>query len=182
MISGRNFSACPRSPQAAVAPPRRVAQGPARPSRLEERRNMRKCAPNPVPAISGPPKGSEMIATGQGPPQRSAGGPLPWVEPNHPPFPFFPNLVFPGSRLKKAKLGWLCQHATVVRRLVSERLGTGEGSRLTQAIGRINNGVEAGPERPTQQLEQAYGEAVPTEIKQRSEFRDSPLRLHGKIC
>ncbi len=40
----------------------------------------------------------------------------------------------------------------------------GDESRVTQATGRVNSGVHVGLERLKKQLQQAYGEAAPTEV------------------
>jgi hypothetical protein len=48
------------------------------------------------------------------------------------------------------------EHTTVGRRWVRERLKMGDESRVTQAIGRVRDGVEAGLDRLKERLEQAY--------------------------
>jgi hypothetical protein len=51
---------------------------------------------------------------------------------------------------------WLCQHTTARRRWVSERLGMGDESRVTQAIGRLKRKGRPELERLKRRLEQVY--------------------------
>jgi hypothetical protein len=51
---------------------------------------------------------------------------------------------------------WLCQHTTARRRWVSERLGMGDESRVTQAIGRLKRKGPPELERLKRRLEQVY--------------------------
>ncbi len=51
---------------------------------------------------------------------------------------------------------WLCQHTTVRRRWVSERLGRGDESRVTQAIRRVKSAAGRGLKRLKGRLERAY--------------------------
>jgi REP element-mobilizing transposase RayT len=51
---------------------------------------------------------------------------------------------------------WLCQHTTARRRWVSERLGMGDESRVTQAIGRVKRAGQPGLARLKRRLEQVY--------------------------
>jgi hypothetical protein len=51
---------------------------------------------------------------------------------------------------------WLCQHTTARQRWVSERLGMGEESRVTQAIGRLKRKEPPELERLKRRLEQVY--------------------------
>jgi hypothetical protein len=54
-------------------------------------------------------------------------------------------------------LAWsLCQHTTARRRWVSERLGMGDESRVTQAIGRLKRKGQPDVERLKSRLEQVY--------------------------
>ncbi len=47
-----------------------------------------------------------------------------------------------GAAEKQALAWWLCRHTTVRRRWVTQRLGMGDESRVTQAIRRVESGVE----------------------------------------
>src|ERR1035441_4594039 len=51
---------------------------------------------------------------------------------------------------------WLCQHTTARRRWVSERLGMGDESRVTQAIGRLKRKGQPKLERLKRRLDQVY--------------------------
>jgi hypothetical protein len=51
---------------------------------------------------------------------------------------------------------WLCQHTTVRRRWVSERLTMGDESRVTHAIRRIKTGLDAEMQKQKEQLNQAF--------------------------
>ena len=51
---------------------------------------------------------------------------------------------------------WLCQRTTRRRRWVSERLGMGDESRVTQAIGRLKRKEQPKLERLKRRLEQVY--------------------------
>ena len=51
---------------------------------------------------------------------------------------------------------WLCQHTTARRRWVSDRLGMGDESRVTQAIGRVKRKCPPGLERLKKRFEQVY--------------------------
>jgi putative transposase len=48
-----------------------------------------------------------------------------------------------GQLEKKVLAWWLCQHTTVTRRWVSERLGMGHVSRITQALREVREGQES---------------------------------------
>src|ERR1019366_5481246 len=61
-----------------------------------------------------------------------------------------------GSWEKEVLAWWLCQHTTARRRWVSERLGMGDESRVTQAIGRVKRGGPRELERLKCRLEQVY--------------------------
>ncbi len=51
---------------------------------------------------------------------------------------------------------WLRQHTTARRRWVSEQLGMGDESRVTQAIGRVKRKGQPKLERLKRRLEQVY--------------------------
>jgi hypothetical protein len=57
---------------------------------------------------------------------------------------------------KEVLAWWLCQHTTARRRWVSERLGMGDESRVTQAIGRLKRKGRPELERLKRRLEQVY--------------------------
>ena len=61
-----------------------------------------------------------------------------------------------GAWEKELLAWWLCQHTTARRRWVSERLGMGDESRVTQAIGRLKRKGQPELERLKRQLEQVY--------------------------
>jgi putative transposase len=61
-----------------------------------------------------------------------------------------------GAWEKEVLAGWLCQHTTARRRWVSERLGMGDESRVTQAIGRLKRKGQPKLERLKRRLEQVY--------------------------
>ncbi len=61
-----------------------------------------------------------------------------------------------GAWEKEVLAWWLCQHTTARRRWVSERLGMGDESRVTQAIGRLKRNGRPELERLKKRLEQAY--------------------------
>src|ERR1035441_6561187 len=61
-----------------------------------------------------------------------------------------------GAWEKEMLAWWLCQHTTARRRWVSERLGMGDESRVTQAIGRVKRGGPRELERLKSRLEQFY--------------------------
>ena len=61
-----------------------------------------------------------------------------------------------GVREKRVLAWWLCQHTTVARRWVAERLKMGDEYRVTQAIGQVRDGTEPGLDRLKEQLEKAY--------------------------
>ena len=61
-----------------------------------------------------------------------------------------------GAWEKKVLAWWLCQHTTARRRWVSQRLGMGDESRVTQAIGRVKRGGPRELERLKSRLEQVY--------------------------
>jgi hypothetical protein len=61
-----------------------------------------------------------------------------------------------GAWEKELLAWWLCQHNTARRRWVSERLGLGDESRVTQAIGRVKQERRAELERLKRRLEQVY--------------------------
>jgi putative transposase len=64
-----------------------------------------------------------------------------------------------GSVEKQVLAWWLCQHTTVRRRWVSERLGMGDESRVTQAIRRVQRGGDTRAERLKKRLESLYRSA-----------------------
>ncbi len=59
-----------------------------------------------------------------------------------------------GAWEKDVLAWWLCQHTTARRRWVSERLGMGDESRVTQAIGRLKRNGRPELERLKKRLEQ----------------------------
>ena len=61
-----------------------------------------------------------------------------------------------GAWEKEVLAWWLCQHTTARRRWVSERLGMGDESRVTQAIGRLKRKGQPKLERLKRRLEQVY--------------------------
>jgi hypothetical protein len=61
-----------------------------------------------------------------------------------------------GAWEKEVLAQWLCQHTTARRRWVSERLGMGDESRVTQAIGRLKRKGPPELERLKRRLEQVY--------------------------
>jgi hypothetical protein len=61
-----------------------------------------------------------------------------------------------GAREKELLAWWLCQHTTARRRWVSERLGMGDESRVTQAIGRLKRKGPPELERLKRRLDQVY--------------------------
>jgi len=61
-----------------------------------------------------------------------------------------------GAWEKEVLAWWLCQHTTARRRWVSERLGMGDESRVTQAIGRLKRKGQPELERLKRRLEQVY--------------------------
>src|ERR1035437_5793735 len=61
-----------------------------------------------------------------------------------------------GAWEKEVLAWWLCQHPTARRRWVSERLGMGDESRVTQAIGRLKRKGQPALERLKRRLEQVY--------------------------
>jgi hypothetical protein len=61
-----------------------------------------------------------------------------------------------GSWEKEVLAWWLCQHTTTRRRWVSERLGMGDESRVTQAIGRVKRDGPRELKRLKRRLEQVY--------------------------
>jgi uncharacterized protein YaeQ len=61
-----------------------------------------------------------------------------------------------GAWEKEVLAWWLCQHTTARRRWVSERLGMGDESRVTQAIGRLKRKGPPELERLKRRLEQVY--------------------------
>jgi hypothetical protein len=61
-----------------------------------------------------------------------------------------------GAREKEVLAWWLCRHTTARRRWVSERLGMGDESRVTQAIGRLKRKGQPELERLKRRLEQVY--------------------------
>ena len=58
-----------------------------------------------------------------------------------------------GTLEKQALAWWVCQHTTVRRRWVSERLEMGDESRVTQAIRRVKSGRDPDLERLRKRLE-----------------------------
>ena len=69
-----------------------------------------------------------------------------------------------GAWEKEALAWWLCQHTTARRRGVSERLGMGDESRATQAIGRAKRDGQPGLKRLNRRLEQVY-ESISEEVE-----------------
>jgi hypothetical protein len=67
---------------------------------------------------------------------------------------------------------WLCQHTTARRRWVSERLGMGDESRVTQAIGRLKRKGQPKLERLKRRLEQVYDNHNAEVEVRMCEFRD----------
>ena len=61
-----------------------------------------------------------------------------------------------GTWEKEVLAWWLCQHTTARRRWVSELLGMGDESRVTQAIGRVKRKGQPKLERLKRRLEQVY--------------------------
>jgi hypothetical protein len=61
-----------------------------------------------------------------------------------------------GAWEKEVLAWWLCQHTTARRRLVSERLGMGDESRVAGAIGRLKRKGQPELERLKRRLEQVY--------------------------
>ena len=61
-----------------------------------------------------------------------------------------------GAWEKEVLAWWLCQHTTARRRWVSEQLGMGDESRVTQAIGRLKRKGQPELERLNRRLEQVY--------------------------
>jgi hypothetical protein len=61
-----------------------------------------------------------------------------------------------GAWEKEVLAWWLCQHITARRRWVSERLGMGDESWVTQAIGRLKRKGQPELERLKRRLEQVY--------------------------
>jgi hypothetical protein len=68
-----------------------------------------------------------------------------------------------GAMERQVLACWLCQHTTRWR-WVSQRLGMGDESRVTQAIRRVNGPAELGLARLKGQLERAYQTAAPDEL------------------
>jgi putative transposase len=69
-----------------------------------------------------------------------------------------------GGLQKQLLAWWLCQHTTARRRWVSERLGMGDESRVTQAIDWIKQQVEPEVKSLRKRLEEAYESTAPTAI------------------
>lgn len=65
-----------------------------------------------------------------------------------------------GSAEKQVLAWWLCQHTTVRRRWLSERLGMGDESRVTQAICHVENGVDRDTARLKKHLEAVYERSI----------------------
>ena len=61
-----------------------------------------------------------------------------------------------GTWEKEVLAWWLCQHTTARRWWVSERLGTGDESRVTQAIGRVKRDGQPEQAPLKRRLEQVY--------------------------
>ncbi len=61
-----------------------------------------------------------------------------------------------GAWEKEVLAWWSCQHTTARRRWVSEQLGMGDESRVTQAIGRLKRKGPPEVERLKKRLEQVY--------------------------
>ena len=61
-----------------------------------------------------------------------------------------------GAWGKEVLAWWLCQHTTARRRWVSERLGMGDESRVTQAIGLLKRKGQPELERLKRRLAQVY--------------------------
>jgi hypothetical protein len=71
----------------------------------------------------------------------------------------------PKGGLEKQLLAWwLCRHTTARRRWVSVRLGMGDESRVTHAIGWVKQEVEPEVKKLKKRLEEAYESKAPTEI------------------
>jgi hypothetical protein len=69
--------------------------------------------------------------------------------------------VLPKRGIEKQVLAWwLCQHTTVGRRWVSERLNMGDESRVTQALRRTKAVAEPAVEALKERLESAYAVGV----------------------
>jgi hypothetical protein len=80
---------------------------------------------------------------------------------------------------KEVLAWWLCQHTTARRRWVSERLGMGDESRVTQAIGRLKRKGRPELERLKRRLEQVY-EIHNAEVEARIyRFRETLLLTAG---
>ena len=60
-----------------------------------------------------------------------------------------------GMAEKQVLAWWLCRRTTVRRRWVSERLGMGDESRVTQAIRRVKQPADPGLARLKKKIEQA---------------------------
>ena len=69
-----------------------------------------------------------------------------------------------GALGKRVLAWWLCQHTTVRRRWVSERLGMGDESRVTQAIRRVERADEPGTERLKAELKRIYEARVGVQV------------------
>ncbi len=69
-----------------------------------------------------------------------------------------------GALEKQVLAWWLCRHTTARRRWVSQRLGMGDESRVTQAIRWVNGAAEPGVRRVRGRLERAYETATPAEL------------------
>jgi hypothetical protein len=61
-----------------------------------------------------------------------------------------------GAWEKEVLAWWLCQHTTARRRWVSERLGMGDESRVTQAIGPVKRKGQPKLERLKRRLGQVH--------------------------
>jgi glutathione S-transferase len=68
-----------------------------------------------------------------------------------------------GAAEKQLLAWWLCQHTTVRRRWVSERLRMGDESRVTQAIRRVKRGLEPAMQHLKEQLDKAFESGRPTD-------------------
>jgi hypothetical protein len=80
---------------------------------------------------------------------------------------------------KEVLAWWLCQHTTARRRWMSERLGMGDESRVTQAIGRLKRKGRPELERLKRRLEQVY-EIHNAEVEARIyRFRETLLLTAG---
>jgi hypothetical protein len=87
---------------------------------------------------------------------------------------------------KEVLAWWLCQHTTARRQWVSERLGMGDESRVTQPIGRLKRKGQPTLERLNRRLEQAYenhnGEVAARRCTFRHPFNSADQRFRNASC